>query len=107
MSFRKNQEIVLPAESFGFRRMTAEEYKLHFEEVRNRHTRGGKYPFINSAGESVIVSDIQRTDLSGQSVKVVAGRATWDLGYSWPVPKGMMKVKTEDDTIYLVSRPKV
>ena len=106
MGFRKNQKVVLPANSIGFRRMTPQEYEVHYEEIRNQYTQGGKYPFMTCAGESVIVGDTQRTDLGGQTVLIVAGRATWDLGYSWNKPKGMMKVKTEDGQVYLVRRPK-
>ena len=106
MGFRKNQKIVLASGTEGYRQMTQEEYDAHYERVRNSYTMGGRYPFMNDAGESVIVDSIQHTDLGGQTVIVVSGRAKWDLGYTWNPPKNLMRVKTEDGTLHLVRRSK-
>jgi len=106
MGIRKNQIITLSDKAIGHRLLTDAEYAEVYERVRDRYTQGGKYPFMNCAGESVIVGRTHSEDLGGCEVKVVSGRAKWDLDYTWRTPKNLMRVSYEGQT-YLVSRSAV
>ena len=103
MGIRKNQIITLKANAHGHRLLTNEEYKARYERVRDRHTNGGKTPFMDCAGEPVIVGRNHCEKLGGCEVKVIAGRAKWDLDYVWRTPTNLMRVSYEGHT-YLVNR---
>ena len=103
MGIRKNQIVKLSPKAIGHRLLSNEEYRVVYERVRDQHTQGGKYPFMDSAGESIIVSQNHREELGGCEVKVVEGRAKWDLDYTWRKPTNLMRVAYEGHT-YLVSR---
>ena len=103
MGIRKNQIVKLADNAFGFRLLDDAEYKEVFERIRDRHTQGGKYPFMDCAGEPIIVSRNHRQDLGGCEVKVVDGRARWNLDWTMYPPKNLMRVAYEGQT-YLVSR---
>ena len=103
MGIRKDQIVTLSPEAKGYRLLTNEEYQEVYERVRDQYTQGGKYPFMNCAGESVIVSRNHTEDLGGCEVKVVRGRASWDLDYTWRKPTNLMKVSYKGHQ-YFVSR---
>jgi len=106
MGIRKNQIVKLGENAIGHRLLTPEEYKVVYERVRDRYTQGGKYPFMDCAGEPVIVGRNHCEELGGCEVKVVEGRAKWDLDYTWRKPTNLMRVAYEGQ-IYLVSRKAV
>ena len=103
MGIRKNQIITLSDKAIGHRLLTDAEYTEVYNRVRDRYTQGGKYPFMTDSGESVIVGRTHSEDLGGCEVKVVSGRAKWDLDYCWRTPTNLMRVAYEGHT-YLVSR---
>ena len=103
MGIRKNQTITLSAKAVGYRLLTDAEYTEVYERVRDRYTQGGKYPFMTDAGESVIVEHNHCEELGGCEVKVIAGRAKWDLDYTWRPPTNLMRVFYRGHN-YLVSR---
>tara|TARA_Y100001970_G_C13949336_1_gene707414 strand:+ start:478 stop:792 length:315 start_codon:yes stop_codon:yes gene_type:complete len=102
MGIRKNQKIVLPENTRGFRLMTDQEYEETFNRIKARFNGA---PMIDCAGETIIIDRIQREDIGGQTVKVLNGRAKWDLGWLYPEPKGLVKVETEDGRTFLIYRP--
>ena len=106
MGIRKNQIITLSDKAIGHRLYTDEEYTEVYNRVRDRYTNGGTTPFLDCAGEPVIVGRTHSEDLGGCEVKVVSGRAKWDLDYCWRTPTNLMRVAYEGHT-YLVSRSAV
>lgn len=103
MGIRKNQIVKLSDNAIGHRLLTNEEYREVYERVRDQYTNGGTIPFMDCAGEPVIVGHNHREDLGGCEVKVIAGRAKWDLDYTWRNPTNLMRVAYEGQT-YLVNR---
>ncbi len=106
MGIRKNQIVKLSHNALGHRRLTNEEYNEVYEKVRDRITNGGTTPFIDCVGETVIVGHNHCEELGGAEVKVIEGRAKWDLDYTWRIPTNLMRVAYKGHH-YLVSRKSV
>lgn len=103
MGIRKNQIVKLNGNAIGHRLLTNDEYKEVYKRVRDRYTNNGEIPFMDCAGESIIVGRNHSENLGGCEVKVISGRAKWDLDYTWRKPTNLMRVFYKGHN-YLVSR---
>ena len=105
MGIKKNQVIKLKEDAWGHRLLSDAEWRETYNRIRDKYRAQG-LPMMDDAGESIIVGRNHCESLGGCEVKVVSGRAKWDLDHSFYHPTNLMRVFYKGHN-YLVSRKSV